>query len=168
MDFDFNDEQREIKSTAHEFLASRFKPEKVRELAESDSPYDDALWKEICELGWPGIAIAEEHGGQGLGVVELVILAGGARLRAARRRPLISNAYAGALHRGAPARTSRSAAWLPGIASGEAARRRRVHAATRSRSSAPPAGAVGPRRSATATGARARRARRRRRSSAST
>ena len=65
---------------------ARFKPEKVRELAESDSPYDDELWAEICELGWPGIAIAEEHGGQGLGVVELVILAGGARLRAARRR----------------------------------------------------------------------------------
>ena len=45
MNFDFNDEQREIKSTAREFLASRFKPEKVRELAESDSPYDDGLWK---------------------------------------------------------------------------------------------------------------------------
>ena len=70
----FNDEQREIKSTARDFLSSRFKPEKVRELAESDSPYDDALWKEICDLGWPGIAIAEEHGGQGLGTVELVIL----------------------------------------------------------------------------------------------
>ena len=74
MDFDFNDEQREIKTTAREFIASRFKPEKVRELAESDNPYDDALWKEMCDLGWPGIAIAEEHGGQGLGVVELVIL----------------------------------------------------------------------------------------------
>ena len=45
MDFDFNDEQREIKSTARDFLACRFKPEKVRELAESDSPYDDALWE---------------------------------------------------------------------------------------------------------------------------
>ena len=74
MDFDFNDEQREIKSTAHEFLGSRFKPKKVRELAESDSPYDDAIWKEMCELGWPGIAISEEYGGQGLGVVELIIL----------------------------------------------------------------------------------------------
>ena len=39
MDFDFTDEQREIKSTAREFLSSRFKPEHVRELAESDSPY---------------------------------------------------------------------------------------------------------------------------------
>ena len=77
MNFDFNDEQREIKSTARDFLASRFKPEKVRELAESDSPYDDALWKEICDLGWTGIAIAEEHGGQaapGVRVVRLLAL----------------------------------------------------------------------------------------------
>src|SRR5262245_54365542 len=65
MNFDFNDEQREIKTTARDFLASRFTPEKVRELAESESPYDDALWDEIRELGWAGIALSEEHGGQG-------------------------------------------------------------------------------------------------------
>ena len=44
MNFDLNDEQQEIKRTAHEFLAARFKPEKVRELSEADS-YDDGLWK---------------------------------------------------------------------------------------------------------------------------
>ena len=44
MNFDFTDDQQAIKSTAHEFLASRFKPEKVRELAESGE-YDDGLWK---------------------------------------------------------------------------------------------------------------------------
>src|SRR5512133_3748105 len=73
MNFDLDDEQQEIKRTAHEFLAARFKPEKVRELAESRS-YDHGLWKEISELGWAGIAIAEEDGGQGLGMVELVVL----------------------------------------------------------------------------------------------
>ncbi len=35
---------------------------------------DTALWRELCELGWPGIAISEQHGGQGLGVIELSIL----------------------------------------------------------------------------------------------
>src|SRR3954447_1091068 len=73
MHFDLNDEQQEIKRTAHEFLSSRFKPEKVRELADADS-YDDSLWREISELGWPGIAIAEDDGGQGLGMVELSTL----------------------------------------------------------------------------------------------
>ena len=117
MEFDFSDEQREIKSTAHEFLASRFKPEKVRELAESDSPYDDTTWREMCELGWPGIAIPEEHGGQGLGVVELVILLEEAGYALAPS-PLISNAYAGGLITAAGSDEQRGR-WLPGITSGE-------------------------------------------------
>ena len=36
--------------------------------------YDDEAWKEMCELGWAGIFIDEEYDGQGLGIVELVIL----------------------------------------------------------------------------------------------
>jgi alkylation response protein AidB-like acyl-CoA dehydrogenase len=116
MDFGFNDEQREIKSTARDFLADRFKPEKVRELAESENPYDDALWKEMCDLGWPGIAVSEEHGGQGLGVVELVILLEETG-RALAPSPLISNAAAGLLIAGAGSEEQRSR-WLPGIASG--------------------------------------------------
>src|SRR5215217_1890543 len=100
MDFGFNDEQREIKSTAREFIGARFGPEKVRELAESEAPYDDASWKEMCELGWPGIAIAEEHGGQGLGVVELVIVQEELGYALAPS-PMISNAFAGALIQGA-------------------------------------------------------------------
>lgn len=118
MDFDFNDEQREIKSTARDFLASRFKPEKVRELAESESPYDDDLWRQMCELGWPGIAIAEEYGGLGLGAVELAILQEEAGYALAPS-PMISNAYAGALVQ-AGGSESQKQRWLPGIAAGEA------------------------------------------------
>ena len=118
MDFGFNDEQREIKSTAREFLASRFKPEKVRELAESDNPYDDGIWSEMCELGWPGIAIHDEYGGQGLGAVELIILMEelGYALAPA---PFIANAYAGAVIQ-AGGSDEQKQKWLPGIASGEA------------------------------------------------
>ena len=118
MEFGFSDEQQEIKSTARDFLASRFKPEKVRELAEADSPYDDSLWSEMCELGWPGIAVAEEHGGQGLGTIELVILQEELGYACAPS-PFISNAVAGIFISEAGSDEQR-AAWLPGIASGEA------------------------------------------------
>ena len=73
MNFDFTEDQHEIKRTARDLLGKRSPFEKVREHAEAGTT-DDALWKELAELGWPGIAIAEEHGGQGLGVVELAIL----------------------------------------------------------------------------------------------
>ncbi len=117
MEFGFNDEQQEIQRTARQFLADRFKPEKVRELAESDNPYDDAIWKEMCDLGWPGIAIAEEYGGQGLSLVELVILLEQSGYALAPS-PLISNAFAGALIAAAGSDEQRQR-WLPGIASGE-------------------------------------------------
>jgi len=118
MHFDFNDEQREIKSTAHEFLASRFKPEHVRELAGSESPYSEEDWKALSDLGWPGIAIAEEHGGEGLGTVELIILQEELGYFCAPS-PFIANAYAGAVIEAAGS-DSQKAEWLPGIASGEA------------------------------------------------
>src|SRR3712207_7527550 len=73
LNFDYTDDQQAIKSTAREFLADRFKLEKVRQLAEAGE-YDEALWGEMSELGWPGIFVGEEHGGQGLGVLELGIL----------------------------------------------------------------------------------------------
>ena len=116
MNFDFNDDQQAIKRTANEFLSSRFKPEKVRELAESGS-YDDALWAEISELGWPGIFIEEEYGGHGLGVVELVILQQELGYALAPT-PFFSNAAAGLViaHAGSDEQKQRL---LPGIASGE-------------------------------------------------
>jgi alkylation response protein AidB-like acyl-CoA dehydrogenase len=116
MNFDFTDDQQAIKSTAHDFLAARLKPDKLRELAEAGS-YDDALWKEMSELGWPGIFIGEEHGGQGLGVVELVILMEELGYALAPS-PFLSNAAAGLMiqHAGSDEQRDR---WLPGIASGE-------------------------------------------------
>ncbi len=74
MYFDLTDEQQAIRSTAHDFLASRFKSERIREIAASDSGFDEAGWKEMAELGWAGLALPEEWGGQGLGVVDLAVL----------------------------------------------------------------------------------------------
>jgi alkylation response protein AidB-like acyl-CoA dehydrogenase len=117
MNFGFNDEQSEIKSTAKSFAASRFKPDKVRELAESKS-YDDALWKELSELGWAGIAISEENGGQGLGMVELAILCEELGYACAPT-PFLSNACAGLALEWAGSDEQKSQ-YLEGIATGEA------------------------------------------------
>src|SRR6187200_2751706 len=91
--FDFTDDQHEIKRTAGYLLAKRSGFAQVREAAEAGR-YDDGLWAELRELGWPGIAIAEEHGGQGLGVVELAILCEELGYACAAS-PFLSNAMAG-------------------------------------------------------------------------
>jgi alkylation response protein AidB-like acyl-CoA dehydrogenase len=74
MYFDLTDEQQAIRSTAHDFLASRFKSERIREIAASADGFDESGWKEMAELGWAGLALPEEWGGQGLGIVELAVL----------------------------------------------------------------------------------------------
>ena len=117
MNFDLNEEQQEIKRTAHEFLASRFSPAKVRELAEART-YDDALWKEISDLGWPGIAVPEDDGGQGLGMVELAVLLEETGYACAPS-PLLGTAGA-ALVISAAGSDEQRAEWLPRLASGDA------------------------------------------------
>jgi alkylation response protein AidB-like acyl-CoA dehydrogenase len=117
MNFDFTDDQQAIKRTANELLAARFKPERMRELAEAER-YDDDAWREMSELGWAGIFIDEDHGGQGLGIVELVILMEELGYALAPV-PFLSNAAAGLALQFAGTDEQKER-WLPGIASGEA------------------------------------------------
>src|SRR3954453_13925667 len=112
MNFDFTDDQRAIKETARDLLAKRFKLERLRELAESKTYADDA-WTEVSELGWPGIFIEEENGGQGLGVLEPVILLEELGYVLAPM-PFLSNAAAGLMLQDAGASER-----LAGVASGE-------------------------------------------------
>jgi alkylation response protein AidB-like acyl-CoA dehydrogenase len=115
MNFDFSDDQQEIKRTARDLLASRSSFAAVRAAAESGEP-DAALWRELCELGWPGIAIAEEHGGQGLGLVELAVLLEELGYAVAVT-PMLGSALAALAieHGGDAAQAER---WLPGLAAG--------------------------------------------------
>ncbi len=111
MDFGFTDDQREIQRTARSLLAERAKPERVREHAEARTT-DTELWKELCELGWPGIAISEEYGGGGLGRIELSILCEELG-RAVAPVPFLPSAMASTMieHAGSPEQRER---WLPG------------------------------------------------------
>jgi alkylation response protein AidB-like acyl-CoA dehydrogenase len=116
MDFDLTEDQKEIKSTAKSLLAARSPWDKVREASESAS-YDPALWKELSELGWPGISVAEEHGGQGLGAVELSVLLEELGYACAAT-PFLSTAAAASVIQAHGSDDQRSR-WLPGLASGE-------------------------------------------------
>src|SRR5450759_1981200 len=116
MDFGLTDDQGEIQRTARELLSERAKPERVREHAES-ARMDSELWRELCELGWPGIAVAEEHGGQGLGCIELSILCEELG-RSLAPVPFLPSAMAATVieHAGSPEQREQ---WLPALAAGE-------------------------------------------------
>lgn len=90
MRFAFTEEQDEFRRSVRRFLDKNLDAEKVRSVMETESGWDTALWQRLCsELGIAGIAIPEEFGGFGFGVVEhagIMEVAGGALLAS----PLIS------------------------------------------------------------------------------
>jgi len=116
MHFDLTEDQKEIKRVARELLAERSPMARVREAAEAGA-YQPALWEGMVSLGWPGIAVAEEHGGQGLGAVALAVLAEELGYACAAT-PFLSTAAAAAAIDACGSEEQR-ARWLPGLASGE-------------------------------------------------
>jgi len=75
MNFDFSDDAKMLKDQARKFLTEKCSTKVVRNILESDEPYDKTLWKQIAEMGWLGTAIPEEFGGLGLGHLELCVVA---------------------------------------------------------------------------------------------
>ena len=119
MNFDFTDDQQ--RDQAHRARPARRRAQAANACA--SRPRRGATTTRsgasCASSAGPGIAIAEEHGGQGLGAVELAILLRGARLRAARRSPFLSTRDGGAADPARRLATSSSERWLPGLASGE-------------------------------------------------
>jgi alkylation response protein AidB-like acyl-CoA dehydrogenase len=116
MDFDLTEDQREIKNVARELLTARSPWPRVREAATAGR-YDDGLWREMIELGWPGISVPEQYGGQGLGAVELAVLLEEVGYACAAT-PLASAATAAAII-AATAPEEQRERWLPGLLTGE-------------------------------------------------
>ena len=74
MDFDLNDDQLALRDGARELLDHYAAPERVRAVVDAGGGIDAELWKAMAEQGWPGVAVAEDHGGLGLGTVEIAVL----------------------------------------------------------------------------------------------
>lgn len=75
MDFSLNDDQRMIRDAAQDYLADNCASEAVRAAMTREEGYDPTVWQAIsADLGWCCVPIAEEHGGMGLGPVEVALI----------------------------------------------------------------------------------------------
>ena len=75
MNFAFSEEQEELRKAVRRFLDDKSPETEVRRLMETESGYDEAVWKQMAEqLGLQGLAIPEEFGGSGYTYVELVVV----------------------------------------------------------------------------------------------
>ena len=66
MDILPSEEEQLLKNAARDFLEAEVSTALVREMELDENGYPPALWRQMADLGWLGLAIPEEYGGQGL------------------------------------------------------------------------------------------------------
>jgi alkylation response protein AidB-like acyl-CoA dehydrogenase len=66
MDILPSEEEQLLKNAAREFLEAEVSTLLVREMELDENGYPPALWRQMADLGWLGLAMPEEFGGQGL------------------------------------------------------------------------------------------------------
>ncbi|MEN6544038.1 acyl-CoA dehydrogenase family protein [Parvibaculum sp.] len=118
MEFDFSDDQKQLKDQARRFLEAKSSPKAVRAILEGPEPYDKALWQGLAEMGFMGTAIPEEYGGLGASYLELCVIAEELG-RAVAPVPFASSIFLAAEFLLAAGSEEQKQAYLPKLASGE-------------------------------------------------
>jgi alkylation response protein AidB-like acyl-CoA dehydrogenase len=118
MDLTLDDDQRLLAESARQLFERSYTTEAARAAEDSPDGFSHDLWKQACELGWPGIALPEDCGGAGYGTLELCVLAEELG-RGAATLPLLAShaATLPILWAGTNAARGR---WLEPLATGEA------------------------------------------------
>jgi alkylation response protein AidB-like acyl-CoA dehydrogenase len=106
-------------ASGREFVRRECPTSRVRAIAQGSTGFDRELWDQMADLGWPGLAIAEEHGGAGGGMLDLVLLCE-ALGRGPVPSPLVVSTTLVAVPISRLGTDAQRARWLPALASGAA------------------------------------------------
>jgi alkylation response protein AidB-like acyl-CoA dehydrogenase len=74
VDLEFDQEQAALRDSVRDVVDGISPPSVVRAIYEGRGDATD-VWRQMVELDWPGLAIDPEHGGIGMGFLELAIVA---------------------------------------------------------------------------------------------
>lgn len=118
MDLDYDEEQLYLQREARRFLEAQAPLDRMRRVFEGQESSDEKLWRAVARQGWLGIDIPEEHGGVGLGVVELAAISEvlGASLAAIPFAPTVYGFARAIAQFGSPEQQDD---WLARLAAGE-------------------------------------------------
>ena len=119
MNFQFSEEAEALREQARRFLEDKSGRDKARAVMNSGASHDAALWAEIVALGWTALRIPEEHGGLGLSVLELCVLAEEIG-RVVSPVPFTSSVLLATEALIAAGTDAQKAKWLPKLADGSA------------------------------------------------
>jgi alkylation response protein AidB-like acyl-CoA dehydrogenase len=115
MDFDFTDDQEQLRDAVRKYMDKGYSFDRRRALAKAGG-FDRAAYTELAELGLTGLYIPEADGGMGMGPVEGMVVMEELG-RGIALEPLAQALMAGAVISGYGDPASK--AWLPQIASGD-------------------------------------------------
>jgi len=71
LDILLNEEEQMVRDSARSFLESETNTKLARAMEKDELGYPPALWKQIADLGWTGMCLPDQYGGQGLGLTYL-------------------------------------------------------------------------------------------------
>ena len=73
MEFELTKEQKQIQKTVREFVKGEFKKDVIHDLLKMHA-FPEEIWKKSADLGFIGIHFPETYSGQGLGVMEKILV----------------------------------------------------------------------------------------------
>lgn len=121
MDFALNDEQQMLQESARRFFAERHPLTRARQALPWSDASQQALWRDMADMGWLALLVPEEHDGLGLGLCEAFLVAEAAG-RQLVNLPLASSAVLLALLlREAKTPNAALAQWVAELSSGQSA-----------------------------------------------
>jgi len=74
MDFSLSPDQEELRALTRRILSDVCTPAHLKDISETDTGTDLALWRTLAEAGLVGIALPESVGGGGMGLIESAIV----------------------------------------------------------------------------------------------
>ncbi|HEY2386144.1 MAG TPA: acyl-CoA dehydrogenase family protein [Candidatus Binatia bacterium] len=74
MDFGFTPEQEMLRDAARKFLAAEYPPSIARTAMDTADAHDTARWRALAELGWLGILVPADLGGQGGAFLDMAVV----------------------------------------------------------------------------------------------
>ena len=121
MDFALNDEQQMLQESARRFFAERHPLTRARQALPWSDATQQALWRDMADMGWLSLLVPEEHEGLGLGLCEAFLVAEAAG-RQLLNLPLASSAVLlPLLLREAKAPNAALAQWVAELSTGQSA-----------------------------------------------
>ncbi len=74
MDLSLTESQEMLKSLARDFRQREYSKQVLVSLEKADTGFTSEVWKKAAELGWLGMIIPPEYGGEGSSLTDAAVL----------------------------------------------------------------------------------------------